>query len=122
MATTTVSIEELERDASRVRKASERGPVFITEHGRPANVLLTIEEYRKLSGEQEEVVEPVATPGDHEIKFDRSRMTIEEYRQLTGELPNIVDLLANPEGYDIEFDPPRTVGLFNPNREVDLSD
>lgn len=31
-------------------KLSARGPVFITDHGRPAHVLLTIEVYQKLDG------------------------------------------------------------------------
>jgi prevent-host-death family protein len=120
MAATTVSIEELEQDANRVRKASENGPVFITEDGRPANVLLTIEEYRKLNGKEPTIVGLLSYPGAGGIEFEPPRLGTEEHRKLAGELPNIVDLLANPEGYDIEFDPPR-LGT-EPYRPVDLCD
>jgi hypothetical protein len=123
MATTTISIEEFQRDADRVGEASSEGPVFITRPGRSTLVVLDIEEYRKLSGDQEIIVEPSAYPDGPEIKFDRSRMTIEEYRKLTGHLPNIVDMLAGPEGLgDIDFEPPRMADIINSNRQVDLSD
>ncbi len=32
------------------KKAARRGPVFITDRGRPAHVLLTIEDYHRLTG------------------------------------------------------------------------
>jgi PHD/YefM family antitoxin component YafN of YafNO toxin-antitoxin module len=37
----------------RVKKAAERGPVFITRYGRVAYVLMTFEEYTKLAGAAE---------------------------------------------------------------------
>lgn len=118
MATTTISFEEFQQNAEKVREASADGPVFITGAGGTTLVVLDIAEYRKLSRKEKNDAEPVANPECHDIKFDRSRMTIEEYRKLTGRLPNIVDLLANPEGYDIEFDPPRMgTKLYEP---VDL--
>jgi prevent-host-death family protein len=49
MAITTFSSREFNQDTSRAKKAADKGPVFITDRGRPAHVLLTIDEYRKLS-------------------------------------------------------------------------
>ena len=50
MPVTTVSSRAFNQDASGAKKASKGGPVFITDRGRPAYVLLSIEEYRKLAG------------------------------------------------------------------------
>jgi PHD/YefM family antitoxin component YafN of YafNO toxin-antitoxin module len=123
MATTTVSLEEIRRVADEVGEASDNGPVYVTRPGKSPLVLLTVNEYRKLSGEQESPIETPENPETRDIPFDRSRMTIEEYRKLTGKLPSLADMLAGPEGVgDIDFDPPRMEGIINPNREVDLSD
>ena len=125
MGTTIVSLEEIRRVADEVGEASDNGPVYVTRPGKSSLVLLTVNEYCKLSGEEETLVEVPVNPETRDIPFDRSRMTIEEYRKLTGHLPNLADMLAGPEGVgdiDIDFDPPRMVGIINPNREVDLSD
>ena len=52
MPTTTVSSREFNQDTSRAKKAAKLGPVFITDRGQPAHVLLSIDEYRKLTGGQ----------------------------------------------------------------------
>jgi prevent-host-death family protein len=52
MRITTFSSREFNQDASRAKKAANEGPVFITDRGRPAHVLLSIEDYRKLTGGQ----------------------------------------------------------------------
>src|SRR2546429_2100256 len=46
MATTKLSSREFNQDTSRAKRAAKRGPVFITDRGRPSHVLLTVEEYR----------------------------------------------------------------------------
>lgn len=51
MTITTISSREFNQDTSGAKKAARRGPVFITDRGEPAHVLLTIEEYRKLTGD-----------------------------------------------------------------------
>ena len=50
MTITTLSSREFNQDAGRAKKAANDGPVFITDRGRPAHVLLSVEEYRKLTG------------------------------------------------------------------------
>ena len=49
MMTVTMSSREFNQDTSRAKKAASKGPVFITDRGRPAHVLLTIEDYRRLA-------------------------------------------------------------------------
>ena len=52
MGITTLSSREFNQDTSRAKKAASVGPVFITDRGKPAHVLLTIDEYRRLRGER----------------------------------------------------------------------
>lgn len=64
-------------DASGAKHAASDGPVFITDQGRPAHVLLSIEAYRALTGEA------VRTAS------------------------SILDLLADPAAGDVPFEAPR---------------
>jgi prevent-host-death family protein len=70
MTITTLSSREFNQDASRAKKAAERGPVFITDRGRPAHVLLSIEDYRRLVGSRHKIAEVLAMPGGEDIVFD----------------------------------------------------
>jgi prevent-host-death family protein len=72
MAATTLSSREFNQDTSRAKKAAAKGPVIITDRGRPAHVLLSIEEYERLSGPKRNIVEILGMPGP-EIEFDPPR-------------------------------------------------
>jgi prevent-host-death family protein len=74
MAITTFSSREFNQDASGAKRAAERGPVFITDRGRPAHVLLTIEEYRKITDKRENIVELLAMPEVAEVEFEPARL------------------------------------------------
>ena len=52
MPITTLSSREFNQDTSRAKKAAAEGPVFITDRGKPAHVLLSIDDYRKLTGQR----------------------------------------------------------------------
>lgn len=84
MAITTISSREFNQDTSRAKKAAKRGPVFITDRGRPAHVLLTIEEYQKIVDKQESIVDLLAMPNADQVEFEAPR--------LKGKLHRIVDL------------------------------
>ena len=75
MAITTLSSREFNQDTSRAKKAAERGPVIITDRGRPAHVLLTIEEYRKITGKRENILDLLAMPAAAEIEFEPPRLS-----------------------------------------------
>ncbi len=47
---TTLSSREFNHDTSGAKKAALSGPVFITDRGRPAHVLLSIDDYQRLAG------------------------------------------------------------------------
>ncbi|KXU85647.1 prevent-host-death protein [Caballeronia megalochromosomata] len=75
MTITTLSSRELNQDVTRAKKAAKDGPVFITDRGRPAHVLLSIEEYQRLAGMKRNLVDALSMPGlaDAEIEFPPSR-------------------------------------------------
>ena len=45
---TQMSSRDFNQDTGGAKKAAERGPVYITDRGRPAHVLLTFEAYQDL--------------------------------------------------------------------------
>ena len=67
---TTLSSREFNQDAGRAKKAAKQGPVFITDRGRPAHVLLSIEDYQRLVGEKSNIIELLAQPGAEDIEFE----------------------------------------------------
>lgn len=75
MTITTLSSRDLNQDVSRAKKAAKNGPVFITDRGKPAHVLLSIEEYQRLTGKHRSLVEALSMPGiaDIEIELPHSR-------------------------------------------------
>ena len=77
MAITTLTSREFNQDASGAKKAASKGPVFITDRGRPAHVLLTIEEYQRLAGGQRKIADALAMPGDEDVDFEAPRAEIE---------------------------------------------
>lgn len=48
---TRISSRAFNQDTSGAKKAAERGPVYITDRGRLAHVLLTFDAYERLLGE-----------------------------------------------------------------------
>jgi prevent-host-death family protein len=73
---TTLSSREFNQDTSRAKKAASDGPVFITDRGIPAHVLLSIEEYRRITGQRRSIIDALAMPGAEDIEFDPPRVTI----------------------------------------------
>lgn len=74
MSITTISSREFNQDAGGAKKAAEKGPVIITDRGRPAHVLLNYEDYKKLTGEQRSLLDVVAQKEDDDFEFDPPRM------------------------------------------------
>jgi prevent-host-death family protein len=75
MTITTMTSREFNQDASGAKKAASKGPVFITDRGRPAHVLLTIEEYQRLAGGHTSLPEALAQPGEAaDFDFDPPRI------------------------------------------------
>ena len=77
MTITTVTSRELNQDIGRAKKAAKSGPVFITDRGKPAHVLLNIEDYLKLAGQRRSLVEALSMPGLADIDFEPPRIRID---------------------------------------------
>jgi prevent-host-death family protein len=59
---TTLSSREFNQNTSLAKKAAAEGPVFITDRGTPAHVLLSIEEYQRLTGGQGNLIDQLGLP------------------------------------------------------------
>ena len=70
MTITTLSSREFNQRISAAKKAASRGPVFITDRGRPAHVLLNIEDYQKLTGCHQKIADLLAMPGIERVALD----------------------------------------------------
>jgi len=70
MSITTLSSRELNENVGKAKRASRSGPVIITDRGRPAHVLLSIKEYRKLSGSRQKIADLLALPGAEDIELE----------------------------------------------------
>ncbi len=76
MTITTITSREFNQDTSGAKKATRQGPVFITDRGRPAHVLLSIEEYQTLTGLNADIVDLLVMPEAADIDFDTERAVI----------------------------------------------
>lgn len=69
MTITTLSSRQFNQDASKAKKAAKAGPVFITDRGRPAHVLLTFGEYKKITGGRTKIADLLAMPGIEDVEL-----------------------------------------------------
>lgn len=76
MTITTISSREFNQDTSGAKKAARQGPVFITDRGKPAHVLLSIEDYQKLTGLNADIVDLLVMPEAADIDFETERAEI----------------------------------------------
>ena len=74
MPITTLSSREFNQAASRAKNAAQKGPVFITDRGRTTHVLLSVEEYTKISGSCRSIGDMLSDPAAAEIDFDPPRL------------------------------------------------
>ncbi len=74
MGIVTMSSREFNQDVSAAKKAAAQGPVFVTDRGRLAHVLLSIDEYQRLTGAGQSIVDLLAAPEVAEIDFDPPRV------------------------------------------------
>ncbi len=58
-----MAITKLSRPSRiQARQDAKRGPVFITDRGRPSHGLLTVEEYQRITGGQKSIMDLLAMP------------------------------------------------------------
>jgi len=69
MKITSISSRDLNQDVSKAKKAAMAGPVFITDRGKAAHVLLSIDEYQKITNNKKSITELLASEEAAEIEF-----------------------------------------------------
>jgi prevent-host-death family protein len=74
MTVVTMTSREFNQSASEAKKASLNGPVFITDRGKPSHVLLSIEQYRKLTGGMITLADALAQQDPMEVEFEAPRV------------------------------------------------
>ncbi|OKH88295.1 type II toxin-antitoxin system Phd/YefM family antitoxin [Thalassospira sp. TSL5-1] len=74
MEISTFTAREFNQDTSKAKKASLRGPVFITDRGKPAHVLMSIEHYQKILGLAPSIVDLLAKPETADIDLNPQRI------------------------------------------------
>lgn len=70
----TLSSREFNQDTSKAKRIAEEGPVFITDRGRPAHVLLTVEEYERITSQGQNIVDLLSMPDAAEVEFEPPRL------------------------------------------------
>lgn len=74
MSITTISSRQFNQYAGQAKKAARRGPVFITDRGRPEHVLLTYQEYQKITSKPAKIADLLAMPDGADIEFDPPKL------------------------------------------------
>ncbi len=77
MTITTITSREFNQGASEAKRATANGPVFITDRGRPAHVLMSFEDYQRLTKQRRNIADALAMSGVADIQFEPPRVTIE---------------------------------------------
>jgi len=67
-----ISSRDFNQDVSQAKRAARIEPVFITDRGKPTHVLMSIENFRNLTGQTESIVDLLAMPDVTEVEAPRS--------------------------------------------------
>lgn len=67
---------EFNQDVSAAQKAAQDGPVFITDRGRPVYVLLSIDEYLRLTNKGPSIVELLGMPAAADAEFELPKASL----------------------------------------------
>lgn len=70
---TTMNSREFNQDIGKAKRCALEGPVFISNRKRPEYVLMTIQDYEKLSGKSKTIGELLAMPESADVDFEIER-------------------------------------------------
>lgn len=70
-----LSSRDFNQDTAGAKRAAKNGPVFITDRGQPAFVLMTIEDYWRLAGPSRTIGEALGMAEAADIEFEAPRMS-----------------------------------------------
>lgn len=65
-----LSARQFNQDVGKAKRAAVAGPVFITDRGEPAHVLLTFDAYKRITCGPAKIADLLAMPGVADVPFD----------------------------------------------------
>ena len=65
-----MSSREFNQDVSQAKRVARSEPVFVTDRGKATHVLISIDAFRRMSGQVETLVDLLALPGLGEVDPD----------------------------------------------------
>lgn len=71
-----LSSREFNQDLGAAKRAALEGPVFITDRGKPAHVLLSIEQFQYLTAGRRSLLDALSMSGMDDIEFDPPKIEI----------------------------------------------
>jgi prevent-host-death family protein len=74
MPNQSLSSREFNQDVGRAKRDAANGPVFITDRGKPAHVLLSMADYERLTQPRQSLADALACPEAATIEFDPPRL------------------------------------------------
>ena len=74
MAIHNMSSRQFNQDTGGAKKAANSGPVFITDRGVPSHVLISIEEYNRLTGNQISLLKVLVHESSRDIDFSPPKL------------------------------------------------
>lgn len=81
MTISTLTSREFNQDVSKAKRAAASGPVFITDRGHVAHVLLAIDDYKKMTTKRQNIVDLISMPADAAaMSFEPPRLKRELYK------------------------------------------
>lgn len=80
MSITTVTSRDFNQDVSKAKRDAFKGPVFITDRGQPAHVLLSMEDYQRISSQEQSIIDLLAMPDAADIEFETPKLDGELFR------------------------------------------
>lgn len=68
-----ISSRDFNQDVSQAKRAARIEPVFVTDRGKATHVLMSVETYRKLTGQTETIVDLLAQSGPMAVDLAAAR-------------------------------------------------
>ena len=65
-----VTSREFNQDVSAAKRIARHEPLFVTDRGRPTHVLMSVEQYRRMAGDQDTIVDLLAAPAGSDALND----------------------------------------------------
>jgi prevent-host-death family protein len=79
-----ISSRDFNQDVSQAKRAARIAPVFITDRGKPTHVLISIEDWRRMSADKESIVDWLAMPRPAPVDPDHGRSSATRDRDSSG--------------------------------------